>query len=80
MQKESNPYLARLGANISARSRGGINARNNEATWSGKIAQESELLLLEWLGFFVLLLVLLVIITFFFNPKNVAEKKELEPV
>lgn len=52
MQKDNNPYLARLGANISARSQGGVNARNNEATWSGKIAQESELLLLEWLGFF----------------------------
>lgn len=58
------------GANISAGSQEGINARNNEATWIAKITQESEHLLLKVVGFFylffffLLLLVLLVIITF----------------
>lgn len=37
MQKDNNPYLARLGANISAKSQGGINARNNEATGVEKL-------------------------------------------
>ena len=70
------------GANISAGSQEGINARNNEATWIAKITQESEHPLLEVVEFFYLFFF------FFFTtsgssgnhyipltPKNVAEKK-----
>lgn len=47
MQKEDNPYLIELGSKISVSFQGGINTRNNGATWSKKIAEESKCILFK---------------------------------